>query len=131
MDLAKRKENTFPWISVLYLITCSANVTLVLYLITVQITQPGIALQEFKNIRNAFYMYYAVAMSAAGILIFLKRLRQSGSSNAHKPAKTGIEHVVPVIITSLIFTTFSYAIAKLIVDIYQWISGVTYQSGLI
>ncbi len=69
------------------------------------------ALETFTMWRNAFYLGYGLILLAMGIQIVTK------PKNSALPAFTS--SVISSVVTAIIFTTFSYAIAAMLLDAYK------------
>lgn len=71
-----------------------------------------LALEKFKEIRNLAYLAYIGLFSAIGVLIAIKKL-------THGKQPEFIKSILSTLVISLIFTTFSYFLAKNIADIFN------------
>ncbi len=95
------------------------NFGLVFYLIWKRLISPAsIVMTEFLVIRNLLYTVYAIISGLFGVFV-LSRYRDNPSL-IKKPSP--LSSILPMIVISIILTTFSYAIAELILDVINFLT---------
>jgi hypothetical protein len=115
MDLAKdRKDDLERFVKFIGWIIKLANLCLIGYLIWLQFSVPSQqSLMEFISIRNVFYSIYTFSLGLYGFFIMFRSKKDRTDLYATSP----LSKILPMIIISIIITTFSYALAGLLYDI--------------
>ena len=75
--------------------------------------------EEFKTYRDNFYLIYMTVFIIFGIYILITGFKRIISGKTEFKSESVFQHLIPGAILGIIFVTFSYALAGVLLDLYQ------------